>query len=189
MLKKTERLLAKVTENTREINLENHRLTCVPVEIRRARKLSSLMLGINPITDLPPWIGEFRELEDLSLFTCKLKSVPSDLKYCKKLKSLDLTNNPLGALPSFLPDLPELRCLGLAGCELDDVPEWIGECKRLTDLDLSSNRLKVLPTSLGKLKLLKELDVLPNPLPEEMRSLIKRRGAKALLSYLREQTD
>ena len=86
----------------------------VPLLLRQNPNLKSLNLEfseIDSLDNLLPWLSEFTELEELSLFGNSLESLPADLSKLQKLKKLDLNNNFFKSIDSILPSICTLPSL------------------------------------------------------------------------------
>lgn len=98
----------------RELDLHDNLIERLPECLRGMKQLKSLKLGVpshfgNPLSQLPEWIGELRELEEISLAKTILTAIPKSFSSLKKLRvlwlpqtidSIDILN-----LKSVLPNL------------------------------------------------------------------------------------
>lgn len=93
------------------------------------------------ITELPPAIGNLKQLTTLRLTLNAIKAVPTDIAELKQLKVLDLTDNAGLENIANLTKLPSLERLLLYGCGLTKLPGNIGNLKNLKELGLVGNNL------------------------------------------------
>lgn len=86
----------------------------VPLLLRQNPNLKYLNLEfseIDSLENLLPWLCEFTELEELSLFGNCLEKLPEDLSKLLKLKKIDLNNNFFKSVDVIIPSLCTLPCL------------------------------------------------------------------------------
>ena len=141
------------------------------------------------LCDIPPWIGELRNLKVLSLYMNQLTSVPREIVNLKKLIALYLDGNKLITVPREFGNLSNLKRLYLHNNQLTDIPNEIGklaslevcyiqdnnlekipkdisELARLNTLFINNNQLELLPKELGNLKGLRNLHLHNNNLTD-----------------------
>lgn len=104
------------------------------------------------------------------------------------LGKLFIDNNRLTRLDPSLGSLRSLTHLDASNNELVDVPEEIGMLVNLKSLLLFDNNIHSLPNEIGYLYKLEMLGVEGNPLDEDMKDEIIRKGSRALVTHLRENT-
>ncbi|KAL8726016.1 MAG: hypothetical protein Q9166_006990 [cf. Caloplaca sp. 2 TL-2023] len=104
------------------------------------------------------------------------------------LGKLFIDNNRLTSLHPSLGQLRSLTHLDASNNQLMEIPEEIGMLVNLTSLLLFDNNITSLPNEIGYLFKLEMLGVEGNPLDEELKEEIIRRGSKALVTHLRENT-
>ncbi len=104
------------------------------------------------------------------------------------LGKLFIDNNRLTSLHPSLGQLRSLTHLDASNNQLMEVPEEIGMLVNLTSLLLFHNKITTLPNEIGYLFKLEMLGVEGNPLDEDLLEEIVRRGSKALVTHLRENT-
>jgi len=93
------------------------------------------------ITELPPAIGNLRELTTLRLTLNAIKKIPKEIAQLKQLKLLDLTDNAGLEDMDNLARVQSLERLLLYGCNLTKLPDNIGDLKNLKELGLVGNNL------------------------------------------------
>lgn len=104
------------------------------------------------------------------------------------LGKLFIDNNALTRLDPSLGQLRSLTHLDASNNQLVEIPEEIGMLVNLKSLLLFDNNIRSLPNEIGYLYKLEMLGVEGNPLEEELKEEIIRRGSKALVTHLRENT-
>jgi internalin A len=149
------------------------------------KKVSSLDLSCNQLTQLPPEIKELKDLKRLSLSNNRLTQLPPEIGKLKNLTELDLSYNWLTQLPPEIGELKNLTILNLCRNQLTKLPQEIKELKNLIALYLTRNHLTQLPPKIGEFKNLRSLYLSENPLaspPPEIVSM----GLEAVLTYLKQ---
>ncbi|MFP2962801.1 leucine-rich repeat domain-containing protein [Myxococcus sp. 1LA] len=115
---------------------------------------------------IPELIGEFSELERLTVKHAHLLQVSGALSRLTKLKQLDLAWNPkLETLPPELGQLEGLESLNLDNTGVRALPETLGQLTRLKYLGLKATPMTTLPPWLSRLSSLKHLDLHQTDLP------------------------
>ncbi|KAL8948128.1 MAG: hypothetical protein Q9222_005652 [Ikaeria aurantiellina] len=104
------------------------------------------------------------------------------------LGKLYIDNNRLTRLHPSLGQLRSLTHLDASNNQLVEIPEEIGMLVNLKNLLLFDNNIRSLPNEIGYLYQLEMLGVDGNPLDEDLKEEIVRRGSKALVTHLRENT-
>jgi len=84
--------------------------------------LQILSLGGNPITTLPPGIGNLSNLRCLYVWQCGLSSLPNEFGKLKNLQILEIYGNSIGSLPASIGDLQSLQQLNMHGNPLMSLP-------------------------------------------------------------------
>lgn len=192
----------------RILNIQNNRFTDVPAAVQACKKLSSLWLGYNKLSQLndqsflglrrlrdinlyscdlntlPQGINKLRRLEVIDLYHNNLKELPSSIGRMRRLQQLALSNNQLTHLPQNLRKLRRLQALYAHHNKLSSLPSSLKRLKRLTILDLNHNQFSVLPGSIGALSVVEEIDVSYNNLSELPTQMPQLKRLKKL--YLRE---
>ena len=101
--------------NSDIVRLDSKRITSIPDEISKLKKLKSLNLDNNKIKKLPESISKLSKLEKLSLANNQIKQIPSSIVKILNLSYLDLSNNDLESLPDNIDMLKGLSLLDLRG--------------------------------------------------------------------------
>ncbi len=153
-------------EGATRLNLSSGGYTELPPEIGELKELSALDLVGTQLKALPPEIGELTNLRFLDLYGSKLSALPPDIAKLTKLTELKLYGNELTAWPPDIGNLTELTHLDLENNQLTAVPPEIGKLRNLTKLELQRNQLTTLPPEIGRLGNLENLLIQDNRLTE-----------------------
>jgi Leucine-rich repeat (LRR) protein len=144
------------------INLSNRDLKEFPSALKTQTNLKYLYLDNNKLI-FAPEIGNFLQLEELSIEENGLTLIPETYFNLKSLKCLNLNKNPLRCINNmFFNTLQNLSILWLNNCELMYLPKEIGGLKFLEKLGLKSNCLQDLPEEIGSLTSLRWLNLEKN---------------------------
>lgn len=119
-----------------------------------------LSLKKQKLTELPPEIFEFKNLQVLDVQKNKLKTFPKQITDFKYLQELILTANKIEIIPKELGKLIHLKRFAAGSNEISSIPAEIQKLKRLAFLDLWGNNIGSLPSEIQELKeSLKEIDM------------------------------
>lgn len=142
------------------LNLQGNKLTRIPSSVRLNRKLESLWMGNNELSELntKPLHG-LRRLNDLNLYNAGLSRLPASIKRLRHLTVLDLYYNKLTTLPKQLGKLKRLDQLALAYNDLTELPPALAKLKRLRQLYAHHNRISQLPPAFTRMRNLQKLDL------------------------------
>lgn len=108
---------------------------------------------------LSPQIGEFKNLESLSIEVNMIHALPSELGKLEKLMLLSANLNKLTALPDEIKNLKNLKTLHLGKNGFNKFPDVIAELQSLEVLNMESNPITTISPALNSLKNLKELNL------------------------------
>ena len=111
--------------NTKELDLNNNKLTKIPKEIGNLKNLKKLYLSGNQLTEIPKEIGNLKNLQKLDLDYNQLKKIPKEIGNLKNLKRLLLYNNQLTEIPKEIGNLKKLKTLVLFKNQLTEIPKEI----------------------------------------------------------------
>ncbi|MEX1168051.1 MAG: lipopolysaccharide kinase InaA family protein [Hydrogenophaga sp.] len=145
------------------LNLSGNRLTDLPPDMGRLRKLKIIFGSNNLFEHLPASLGECEALEVVGFKATRIRAVSGDA-LPPKLRWLILTDNAIERLPDALGERPALQKLMLAGNRLTALPEGLADAHRLELLRLSANGFEQLPPWLTRLPRLAWLALAGNPL-------------------------
>jgi Leucine-rich repeat (LRR) protein len=147
-------------QNLKVLNLQQNELNTIPEAIKTNRKLESLWLGGNNLTNLTDKsFAGLKHLKDLNLYKCGLTVVPRGIKKLKRLEVLDLYYNKLTALPKSIKRLKKMQQLAVAFNEIKELPLKLNRNKNIHTIYAHHNRISQLPDRITKLKNLKLLDI------------------------------
>jgi hypothetical protein len=145
------------------LNLSGNRLTDLPPDIGRLKKLKIVFGSNNLFTHLPESLGDCAALEVVGFKATQIRHVPAEA-LPPKLRWLILTDNAVEKLPDALGERPALQKLMLAGNRLKALPDGLARAHRLELLRLSANAFERLPGWLTQLPSLAWLALAGNPL-------------------------
>jgi hypothetical protein len=144
------------------LNLSGNRLTDLPHDLTRFKKLKVVFGSDNAFTHLPEVLGDCPRLQMVGFKANRIAHV-SAAALPPALRWLILTDNDLAHLPPELGQRPALQKLMLAGNRLSTLPDTLAGASRLELLRLSANRLDTLPGWLTELPALAWLALSGNP--------------------------
>jgi hypothetical protein len=144
------------------LNLSGNRLSELPAELSRFRKLRILFCSDNRFTQVPEVLGQLPQLEMIGFKANTIRDLPA-AALPRALRWLILTDNQLAELPETLGKCTQLQKLMLAGNQLRRLPSSMADCQRLELLRLSANRFEQLPPWLLRLPRLTWLAFAGNP--------------------------
>lgn len=175
-----------------EISISHFRLSYIrektlslPEELKYFKMINFVQLSNVLINNLPEWIGELDNLEELNLEELNVSYLPKSIHQLKKLKKIRLWDNDFKKIPievykvvnleeiEFRPKvgtqqtvtllnelqyLTKLRVLKNYNSKLEVIPSWIGNLSSLERISFGINKDFVtnLPESFKNLKNLKE---------------------------------
>ncbi|XP_012455710.1 phospholipase A I [Gossypium raimondii] len=115
-------------------------LTTLPVELTQLPILEKLYLDYNKLSQLPPELGDVKNLKVLRADCNMLLSVPVELKQCIGLVELSLEHNKIVRLLLDFRATIELEILRLFGNPLEFLPEIL-PLRKLSQLSLANIRI------------------------------------------------
>jgi hypothetical protein len=168
-------LSAGLTEFPREIfdladsleilNLSQNKLSALPDDFGRLRKLRILFCSENAFTDLPAVLGTCPSLSMVGFKSNQINTV-DEASLPPTLRWLILTDNHISQLPSSVGRCRSLQKLMLSGNRIEHLPDEMSACVNLELLRLSSNQFRELPQWLLSLPRLSWLAFAANPFSE-----------------------
>ncbi|KAL9604855.1 MAG: hypothetical protein Q9219_000303 [cf. Caloplaca sp. 3 TL-2023] len=165
------------------------RVSKVPVE---ASPEHSPRLGVDEERNRATTNGDIRRQDwdamDLSGQGLRTLS-PSLCRDYMFLRKLFIDNNRLTRLHPSLGQLRSLIHLDASNNHLREIPEEIGMLVNLKALLVFDNDIHSLPSEIGYLHKLEMLGIEGNPLDDDLKEEIIRRGSKALVTHLRENME
>ncbi len=140
---------------------DNTFLRFIPKQAGYLKHLKILDLSENVFMfELTSVLGDWQNLEQLSLRNCGMNVIPVEIGQLKKLTLLDMEGNHITFLPTEIGALTQLEALDLSHNSLRTLPAHIGTLTALEELNLSDNPLlHSLPAEIKLLKNLQELDL------------------------------
>lgn len=136
--------LFELVETLEYLDLSSNRLTSLPVDFYRFKKLRIFFASDNLFDTFPEVLGRCESLDTVGFKANKIEVIPEDALHAN-LRWLILTNNKLIALPESIGSCKRLQKLMLAGNQLALLPDALNQCKQLSLLRISANRLTQLP--------------------------------------------
>jgi len=118
--------------------------TTLPASAAKLQKLRVLEIddAFEGGYELPSFLGELRNLEELRLWRCHLQAVPEFVGRLTKLRKLDLWRNEVTHLPGWLAKLESLEEIGLRWNGVHSLPPAFAKARIGTALyRLGNNRL------------------------------------------------
>jgi len=148
--------IPKTHRKVRYLFLANSSVTEISrKDIRKVKKVQSLNLYGNVITEISPRIGRLKKLKELDLYRNRLTALPSRITRMKRLETLAVSYNQLEELPAGIGSMSRLKVLYSHHNRLKSLPPLP---PRLEILDVGFNRLKEVSWRIQPLKDLKSLD-------------------------------
>lgn len=146
------------------------------LQIGEFKNLEHLSIDINMISFLPADLGKLTKLTSFSASLNKVSTLPDEMSNLKNLKSLNLGKNNFNKFPDLITGYPSLEVLNFENNPIPGLPTSIGALKNLKSLNLASCfDLLALPTQIGELTNLEELNlsncVKLKALPKELNNL------------------
>ncbi|MCQ4288417.1 leucine-rich repeat-containing serine/threonine-protein kinase [Pseudomonas stutzeri] len=126
------------------LNLSGNRLSSLPPDLWRLRKLRILFCSDNAFTEVPAALGKCPNLEMIGFKANRIRRLPAEA-LPPKLRWLILTDNQLESLPDEIGRCARLQKLMLAGNRLQALPEGLSRCLNLELLRIAANQLPALP--------------------------------------------
>ncbi|EMO33460.1 leucine rich repeat protein [Leptospira santarosai str. HAI821] len=144
------------------IYVDDRKLEEIPDEIGNYRDLETLSLYTN-VAKLPNTIGTLKNLSDLTIYSKKLAEFPIEICKLINLKYLYIRTEKIDKLPEDIGNLVSLNHLDLCGNKLKDLPKSIQKLTLLKQLNLGENQFETIPTALYGMNSIEELDIRNNP--------------------------
>lgn len=144
------------------LNLSQNRLSALPDDLGRLKKLRILFVSDNLFTHLPAVLGDCPQLSMIGFKANQIETVDA-AAIPAALRWLILTDNRIAELPASLGHCERLQKLMLSGNRLQHLPETMANCSRLEMIRLASNAFEALPDELLHLPRLSWLAFAGNP--------------------------
>jgi Leucine-rich repeat (LRR) protein len=132
-----------------------------------------LDLSRQKLSEFPPEIFEFTNLQELILNKCRISELPDRFDLLPNLQRLQCQHNEIGAIPPTILQLKNLVTLDLADNIIEVIPNEIDGLAQLETLALWDNPITMYPENLTQLTQLKVLDLLNNSMSRETQQRLK----------------
>lgn len=150
-------------EDTLEVlDLSGNRLSSLPGDFARLQHLKTVFFSDNLFTELPPVLGECKQLGMIGFKANRIERV-SEESLPPTTRWLILTNNRISELPKSIGRCLPLQKVALAGNRLQSLPAEMAACRNLELLRISANVFSELPEWLLRLPKLSWLAFAGNP--------------------------
>jgi hypothetical protein len=154
--------ILELEETLELLELSGNKLSSLPDDFSRLKKLKVLFLSDNLFTELPAILGQCENLEMIGFKSNQIETVPEN-SLPEKTRWLILTNNRIKALPKSIGQCYRMQKLALAGNQLKELPVELSQCKNLGLLRISANQLQAFPEWLLAMPKLSWLAFAGNP--------------------------
>ncbi|RHX85511.1 leucine-rich repeat domain-containing protein [Leptospira stimsonii] len=121
----------------------------------------SMYVDDRSLEEIPDGIGDYQDLETLSLYT-KAAKLPNTIESLRNLRKLSICSKKTTEFPIEICKLTNLEYLYVYTEKIKKLPEEIANLVNLNHLDLSGNKLKDLPRGFSKLSILEKLNLAEN---------------------------
>lgn len=151
------------------LDLSGNRLSTLPEDFARLRKLRILFCSDNEFRHVPAVLGACPALEMIGfkanrietvdeaafppllrwliLTDNRLKHLPDTIGRCSRLQKLMLAGNRLQSLPDAMADCTNLELIRLSANDFHGFPDWLFELPRLSWLGLGGNPCSQMPNT------------------------------------------
>ena len=144
------------------LDLSRNKLSKLPHDLGRLKKLRILFCSENLFTELPEVIGDCPVMEMVGFKSNAIVTVPARAMH-PHLRWLILTDNRITALPKEIGNCWRMQKLALAGNRLTSLPDEMSNFSNLSLLRISANQLTELPAWLLSMPRLSWLAFSGNP--------------------------
>jgi Leucine-rich repeat (LRR) protein len=143
--------------NLIHLNLEENKLSQLPLNIGKLLKLHHLNISHNCFKVLSEDIGNLIMLQTLRLESNSLLELPDSICSLINLQQLSIANNSLRTLPNDIGKLAKLEKLDISNNLLEDLPKSVFQLTNLCHFNAASNKLSCLSDSFSHLNKLTTL--------------------------------
>ena len=144
------------------LDLSGNRLSELPQDFARLRRLKILFCSENDFRHLPAVLGECPALEMVGFKANRIETVDA-AAFPPSLRWLILTDNQIATVPGSIGHCGRLQKLMLAGNQLEQLPAEMAACVNLELVRLAANRFREFPDWLFELPRLAWLALAGNP--------------------------
>jgi hypothetical protein len=134
----------ELAETLERLDLTGNKLTELPADFGRLKKLKIFFCSNNLFTVLPEVLGDCPMLDMVGFKANKIETIPAR-SLNASLRWLILTDNCIAAVPAAIGQCTKMQKLMLAGNRLTELPIELRNCRNLSLLRISANRLSELP--------------------------------------------
>lgn len=156
------RALFDLAESLEVLDLSGNRMSRLPDDFSRFKKLRILFLSDNDFQQFPAVLAHCPELSMVGLKANRIVEVP-EASLPAKIRWLILTDNRIERLPRSIGNNTHLQKVMLAGNRLRTLPEEMARCVNIELLRISANELAALPEWVVHLPRLSWLAFAGNP--------------------------
>ncbi|MBW9233440.1 WGR domain-containing protein [Leptospira santarosai] len=147
----------------KSISIDDQKLEEIPDEIGNYQDLETLSILYSNVSKLPNSIGTLKNLKKLSISSKKLTEFPIEICKLINLEYLYIWSQKINKLPEDMGNLINLNHLNLHGSKLKDLPKNFRKLTLLKQLHLGENKFETIPTALFGMNSIEELDIRDNP--------------------------
>jgi Leucine-rich repeat (LRR) protein len=156
--------------NLEELDLSWHSCSEIPKQIKYLKNLKKLRFsksrdglqppfmknsdGLDEIEEIPDWIAELENLEELDLSNNKISYIPNVIGKLKNLKKLYLHNNRIIFVDEELASLCKLEVLWIRGNSFSVLDDYIDSLKKVAHFDIDwkqKNKISLLGDCLDEI--------------------------------------
>ena len=156
------RQILDLAETLELLDLSGNKLSDLPENFSKLKKLKILFLSDNEFTTFPAVLADCENLEMIGFKANKIAFLPENALPIK-VRWLILTNNQIPALPKSIGKCLNLQKVMFAGNNLNKLPDEMSACRNIELLRISANQIEKLPDWLLKLPKLSWLAFAGNP--------------------------
>ncbi|MHA4893276.1 leucine-rich repeat-containing protein kinase family protein [Pedobacter sp. PWIIR3] len=156
----------ELSDTLEVLDLSGNKLTALPVNFGRLKKLRIFFCSDNLFTVLPEVLADCPMLDVVGFKSNLIHTVPPKALN-SNLRWLILTNNKIKKLPAAIGNCSRMQKLMLAGNQLEALPKELSKCTNLGLLRISANCLTELPLWLLNMPKLSWLAFSGNPFSEK----------------------
>ena len=130
------------------------------LKVEDPMKVYKLSLKKMKLTELPPEIFQFKNLQSLNIAGNRFKVFPANIVEFKYLQELNISNNKIEIVTKELGELIYLKRFIANQNDIVTIPSEIKHLHKLKYLDLWGNNIGILPHEIGELEnSLEEIDM------------------------------
>ena len=129
--------------------------------VKRYGTAKKLSLSFEKFKQIPPYVFDLSNLEELSVAYCKnLTEIPLNIDKLRKLRILELQGTGIRHFPKEMGELDSLEEVHLNGeMDWDNVFDVLSKCKNLKIIGWWDAGLKVIPISIAKCQSIQVIDL------------------------------